>query len=142
MAHLVTRPRFHLAFPVADLEEARAFYVGVLGCREGRSSDEWVDFEFFGHQLTAHLADEPGDPSSNEVDGDHVPVRHFGAILEWAEWEAMAERLEVAGVEFMIRPRVRFEGGPGEQGTFFVRDPSRNVIELKSFRDDEQVFAR
>jgi len=116
--------------------------VGVLGCREGRSSDQWVDFEFFGHQLSAHLSDAMEDAPSNEVDGDQVPVRHFGAILEWNEWEAMAERLEVAGVEFMIRPRVRFEGAAGEQGTFFVRDPSRNVIELKSFRDDEQVFAR
>jgi len=138
----VFRPRFHLAFPVSDLDDARAFYVGVLGCREGRSSERWVDFEFFGHQLSAHLTDEPQETASNEVDGDQVPVRHFGAILAWSEWEAMAERLEVAGVEFMIRPRVRFEGAIGEQGTFFVRDPSRNVIELKSFRDDEQVFAR
>ncbi|MBO6935069.1 MAG: VOC family protein [Deltaproteobacteria bacterium] len=136
------RPRFHLAFPVSDLDEARGFYVGVLGCREGRSSETWVDFEFFGHQLSAHLSDRTDEEASNEVDGDQVPVRHFGAILEWGEWEAMAERLEVAGVEFMIRPRVRFEGAVGEQGTFFVRDPSRNVIELKSFRDDEQVFAR
>lgn len=136
------RPRFHLAFPVSDLDEARGFYVGVLGCREGRSSETWVDFEFFGHQLSAHLSERTDEEASNEVDGDQVPVRHFGAILEWGEWEAMAERLEVAGVEFMIRPRVRFEGAVGEQGTFFVRDPSRNVIELKSFRDDEQVFAR
>ncbi len=135
-------PRFHLAFPVADLDQARTFYVGVLGCREGRSSNRWVDFEFFGHQLSAHLVDEIVGTASNEVDGDQVPVRHFGAILEWSEWEAMAERLEVAGVEFMIRPRIRFRGGPGEQGTFFVRDPSRNVIELKSFRDDAAVFAR
>ncbi len=127
---------------MSDLDRARAFYVGVLGCREGRSSERWVDFEFFGHQLSAHLSDQHQDAASNEVDGDQVPVRHFGAILEWGEWEAMAERLEVAGVEFMIRPRVRFEGAVGEQGTFFVRDPSRNVIELKSFRDDEQVFAR
>ena len=136
------RPRFHLAFPVSDLDDARAFYVGVLGCREGRSSERWVDFEFFGHQLSAHLTDETQETASNEVDGDQVPVRHFGAILAWSEWEAMAERLEVAGVDFMIRPRIRFEGAIGEQGTFFVRDPSRNVIELKSFRDDEQVFAR
>jgi len=138
----VLHPRFHLAFPVADLDQARAFYVGVLGCREGRSCERWVDFEFFGHQLSAHLADEIADTASNEVDGDQVPVRHFGAILDWCDWEAMAERLEVAGVEFMIRPRIRFEGEPGEQGTFFVRDPSQNVIELKSFRDDGQVFAR
>jgi len=131
-----------LAFPVSDLDDARAFSVGVLGCREGSSSERWGDFEFFGHQLTAHMSDQGEDGASNEVDGDQVPVRHFGAILEWNEWEAMAERLEVAGVEFMIRPRVRFEGAVGEQGTFFVRDPSRNVIELKAFRDDEQVFAR
>jgi extradiol dioxygenase family protein len=138
----VLHPRFHLAFPVADLDRARAFYVGVLGCREGRSSECWVDFEFFGHQLSAHLAEHDCETASNEVDGDQVPVRHFGAILEWGEWEAMAERLEVAGVEFMIGPRIRFQGEPGEQGTFFVRDPSSNVIELKSFRDPEQVFAR
>lgn len=136
------RPRFHLAFPVGDLDGARAFYVGVLGCREGRSSERWVDFEFFGHQITAHLVDAVGEPPANEVDGDQIPVRHFGAILEWSEWEAMAERLEVAGVEFMIRPRVRFEGQPGEQGTFFVRDPSKNVLELKSFRDPGMIFAR
>lgn len=136
------RPLFHLAFPVSDLDETRAFYVGILGCREGRSAESWVDFEFFGHQLSAHVVDELFDSASNEVDGDQVPVRHFGAILEWSEWEAMAERLEVAGVDFLIRPRVRFEGAPGEQGTFFVRDPSRNVIELKSFKDPGQIFAR
>lgn len=136
------RPPFHLAFPVNDLDAARSFYVGVLGCREGRSNERWVDFEFFGHQITAHLVDAMSEPPANEVDGDSIPVRHFGAILEWPEWEAMAERLEVAGVEFMVRPRVRFEGQPGEQGTLFVRDPSKNVLELKSFRDQAMIFAR
>jgi extradiol dioxygenase family protein len=138
------RPPFHLAFPVRDLDTARAFYVGVLGCREGRSTERWVDFEFFGHQISAHLSPEDAslDPERNEVDGDAVPVRHFGAILDWDDWEAMAERLSVAGIDFMIEPRVRFEGQPGEQGTFFVRDPSGNVLELKSFKDPDRIFAR
>ena len=138
----VTSPLFHLAFPVADLDRARDFYVGVLGCREGRSSPSWVDFEFYGHQITAHLAPSEPEAHCNPVDGDRIPARHFGAILPWSEWEALAERLEVAGVQFMIRPRIRFEGQPGEQGTFFVCDPSRNVIEMKSFRDAERIFAR
>lgn len=139
----VAQPLFHLAFPVVDLDTTRAFYVGVLGCREGRSADDWVDFEFFGHQISAHRSPpDQGGIGSNSVDGDLIPVRHFGAILEWNEWEALAERLEVAGVSFVIRPRIRFEGQVGEQGTFFVRDPSGNVIEMKSFREPANVFAR
>jgi extradiol dioxygenase family protein len=134
---------FHLAFPVDDLAQTRRFYVDILGCVEGRSALRWVDFEFFGHQLSAHLrSDEVGLAGTNPVDGDAVPVRHFGVILPWAQWSAMAERLEAAGVGFVIAPRVRFQGKPGEQGTFFVRDPAGNALEFKSFRDMSQVFER
>ncbi|MAC27066.1 MAG: glyoxalase [Myxococcales bacterium] len=137
----MSAPPFHLAIPVHDLEAARAFYGGVLGCREGRAAERWVDFDFFGHQLSCHLADvDP--PPTNEVDGDAVPVRHFGLVLPWDEWERQARHLEAAGVRFLIRPRVRFAGQPGEQGTLFVRDPSGNAIELKSFRDPARLSAR
>lgn len=139
-------PPFHLAFPVHDLDEARRFYVGVLGCREGRSAERWVDFELFGHQLSAHLCPDacPGAarPATNPVDGDEVPIRHFGVVLEWRAWEALAEGLKARGVPFLIAPRVRFRGEVGEQGTFFVTDPSGNALELKSFQDPARLFAR
>lgn len=137
------RPRFHLAFPVDDLNAARAFYAGLLQCPEGRSSSRWIDFNLFGHQIVAHLApEECAAASTGDVDGKQVPVRHFGAILAWAEWEALAERFRQAGTVFLIEPHVRFEGQPGEQGTFFVRDPAGNGLEFKTFRDiDGQVFA-
>lgn len=139
----MTRPRFHLAFPVHDLEAARRFYGGVLGCREGRSSPEWVDFDFNGHQIVAHLTREAVTADGvNQVDGDAVPVRHFGLILEWSDWEALRDHLKQADVPFLIEPRVRFEGQPGEQGTMFVRDPSGNALEFKTFRDEAQIFAR
>lgn len=136
-------PRFHLAFPVRDLTEARAFYGELLGCPEGRSSDEWVDFNFYGHQIVTHLA--PGElrqEATNPVDGHDVPVRHFGAILTLAQWEALAERLRAAGTRFIIEPNVRFKGLPGEQATMFFLDPSGNALEFKAFADDAQVFAR
>ncbi len=137
------RPRFHLAFPVADLAAARAFYGGLLGCREGRSSATWVDFEFFGHQISAHVAPaEPGRAATNRVDGDAVPVRHFGAILPWDQWEALRGRLAAGGARFLIEPHLRFRGEVGEQATMFVLDPSGNALEFKSFRDMERVFAR
>ena len=137
------RPRFHLAFPVRDLGRARAFYGELLGCREGRSSDEWVDFDFFGHLIVAHLSPfEPIDKAHNWVDGERVPVRHFGVILAMEEWRRLAERLKAAQVPFVIAPQVRFEGRPGEQATFFVADPSGNALEFKAFADDSQVFAR
>jgi extradiol dioxygenase family protein len=136
-------PRFHLAFPVRDLEAARGFYAGLLGCRVGREDARWVDFDFFGHQITAHLVDEADAArDSNEVDGDDVPVRHFGAILEWGAWHALAERLREAGVRFGIAPKIRFAGQVGEQATFFLRDPSGNALEFKSFKDPSRVFAR
>lgn len=136
-------PRFHLAFPVRDLAEARAFYGGLLGCREGRSSDEWVDFDFHGHQIVAHLApSEAGHRATNPVDGEDVPVRHFGVILTLAEWTRLAERLTAAKVGFIIAPQVRFKGQPGEQATMFFLDPSGNALEFKAFADDSMVFAR
>lgn len=135
------RPRFHLAFPVDDLDAARSFYAGVLGCGVGRESSHWIDFDFHGHQISAHLADA-GDTAANPVDGDAVPVRHFGLILARADWEALAGRLEAAGADFIIPPRVRFKGRPGEQATMFVRDPAGNALEFKSFADDSAIFAR
>ena len=137
------RPRFHLAFPFRDLDEARAFYGGLLGCPEGRSSDEWVDFDLLGHQIVAHLAPEAcGGTATNAVDGEAVPVRHFGLILEPAAWRALAERLAAAGADFIIAPQTRFAGGPGEQSTLFVRDPSGNALEFKAFADESMIFAR
>ena len=136
------RPRFHLAFPVRDLAEARAFYGGLLGCAEGRSSPEWVDFDFHGHQIVAHLAPSPEDVATNPVDGEDVPVRHFGVILDLASWRALADRLEAAGVRFIIPPQVRFQGQPGEQATLFFLDPSGNALEFKAFADDARIFAR
>ncbi|HXU99063.1 MAG TPA: VOC family protein [Caulobacteraceae bacterium] len=138
----MTRPRFHLAFPVRDLAEARAFYSGVLGCAEGRSAPEWVDFDFHGHQIVAHLA--PGEVAhrANLVDGQAVPVRHFGLILSPEAWRVIANRLTMAGVRFIIEPQTRFAGEAGEQSTLFVTDPSGNALEFKSFADDAQVFAR
>ena len=141
----MTRPRFHLAFPVRDLTEARAFYGGLLGCPEGRSAADWVDFDLHGHQIVAHLAPtESGaaDPgAANLVDGEAVPVRHFGVILEPAAWRALADRLVAAGVSFLIEPQTRFAGQAGEQQTMFFLDPSGNALEFKAFADDGQVFA-
>ncbi len=136
-------PRFHLAFPVRDLAEARAFSGDLLGCPEGRSSEDWVDFDFHGHQIVAHLApDETRQGGTNPVDGHDVPVRHFGVILTLPDWEALAERLTAAGTAFVIAPDVRFRGQPGEQATMFFLDPSGNALEFKAFADDAMVFAR
>ena len=137
------RPRFHLAFPVRDLAEARAFYGQLLGCPEGRSSDEWVDFDFFGHQIVAHLSpNEAGHKAHNLVDGDFVPVRHFGAILSMADWKKLAARLTEKKVSFIIEPGIRFEGEAGEQATFFFCDPSGNALEFKAFGNEGAIFAR
>lgn len=136
-------PLFHLAFPVKDIAEARRFYGGLLGCAEGRSADNWVDFDFYGHQVVAHLApEECGHKATSAVDDHQVPVRHFGAILPMAEWEALAARLKAAKVDFIIEPYVRFKGEVGEQATMFFLDPSGNAIEFKSFADMSQVFAK
>jgi uncharacterized protein len=140
---MTTRPRFHLAFPVRDLAEARAFYGQLLGCQEGRSSDEWVDFDFFGHQIVAHLSrSEGGAEALNRVDGEDIPVRHFGVILDMPEWRVLAGRLSKTGQDFLVEPGVRFEGQPGEQATLFIRDPSGNALEFKAFADEAAVFAQ
>ncbi len=137
-----TVPRFHLAFPVRDLDATRAFYVGLLGCRAGRSAPRWLDLDLFGHQLSAHLVDvDPDALPTNLVDGDNVSIPHFGAILPWADWHALADRLRGAGVQFVIAPHIRFPGQVGEQATMFLLDPSGNALEFKSFQDDSQVFA-
>ena len=135
-------PRFHLAFPVHDLGAAREFYGGVLGCPEGRSASHWVDFDLYGHQIVAHLSERAGDRSTNPVDGDEVPVPHFGLLLSPTDWAVLAERLRAAQVEFVIEPHTRFVGEPGEQSTMFVLDPSGNALEFKAFEHDDQVFAR
>lgn len=134
---------FHLAFPVHDLEAARAFWGGVMGCAEGRSSASWIDFDFFGHQIVAHCTGQRADDAGrNPVDGHGVPVPHFGIVLAMADWEALAARLKSAGVTFEIEPYVRFKGQVGEQATMFFRDPSGNAIEMKAFADPGQLFAR
>ena len=134
---------FHLAFPVHDLVRARQFYGEVLGCPEGRSAEDWIDFNFYGHQIVAHLAPgETGASQRNAVDGHGVPVRHFGIVLPMAEWEAAAERLKAAGIEFVIEPYIRFKGEPGEQATMFFLDPSGNALELKAFTDIKMLFAK
>ena len=136
---------FHLAFPVTDLARARAFYGGLLGCPEGRSSSEWIDFDFFGHQIVAHLAPPPAAAAAghhNEVDGHDVPVPHFGVVLDWDDFHALAARLRAGGMTFVIEPYVRFAGQVGEQATMFFRDPSGNALEFKAFRDRSQLFAR
>ncbi|HEY0043547.1 MAG TPA: VOC family protein [Allosphingosinicella sp.] len=136
-------PPFHLAFPVHDLEAARAFYGGALGCPEGRSAAEWIDFDFFGHQIVAHLSpDAKPRASHNPVDGHDVPVPHFGAVLSMATWEALAEKLKIAGTEFVIEPTVRFRGAPGEQATMFFLDPSGNALEFKAMANPENLFAK
>jgi extradiol dioxygenase family protein len=135
-------PPFHLAFPVTSLAEAREFYGEFLGCREGRSSDEWVDFDFFGHQIVAHLSDEAGHRSTNAVDRHDVPVRHFGVVLPMADWEALAGKLKRAGVKFVIEPYVRFKGEVGEQATMFLLDPCGNALEFKAFKDIGRLFAK
>ncbi|MCW9706009.1 VOC family protein [Fodinibius salsisoli] len=135
-------PLFHLAFPVADLEETLHFYKNILGCTTGRSSDHWIDFNFWGHQVVAHLSpDEAGRSSTNEVDGHKVPAKHFGLILEWEQWQELAERLQEKGIDFIIDPYIRFEGEAGEQATMFFKDPSGNALEFKAFRNEEQIFA-
>ncbi len=132
---------FHLAIPVDDLAAARGFYGGVLGCAEGRSAATWIDFDFHGHQLVVHLAPRSAI-SRSAVDGDAVPVPHFGLVLDWAGWEAMGARIAAAGLTFEIAPHVRFAGQPGEQGTFFLFDPAGNAIEMKAMRRPENLFAR
>jgi extradiol dioxygenase family protein len=133
---------FHLAFPVDDLAATRGFYGGLLGCPEGRSSDEWIDFDLFGHQIVAHLAPKRAEAHHNEVDGHDVPVPHFGVVLDWGDFHTLADKLRTSGMKFVIEPYVRFAGLVGEQATMFFRDPSGNALEFKSFKDRSQLFAK
>ena len=137
-------PPFHLAFPVHDIAAARQFYGDLLGCPEGRSAPEWVDFNFYGHQIVAHLA--PGEcgrrSASSKVDDHDVPVRHFGAVLDLQQWQQLADRLQAAGTTFVIEPYIRFKGEPGEQATMFFLDPSGNAIEIKGFRTLDSLFTK
>lgn len=134
---------FHLAVPVDDLAASEAFYGGVLGCEQGRSSDKWIDWNFFGHQLVTHLvAQMPAPPPSNEVDSKAVPVPHFGVVLAWDDWQTLAERLKAANTHFIIAPYVRFKGEVGEQATLFFKDPCGNALEFKAFKDIGQLFAK
>ena len=133
---------FHLAFPVTDLASTRAFYGGLLGCPEGRSSGEWIDYDLFGHQIVAHLAPAQARAHHNEVDGHDVPVPHFGVVLEWEQVQAFAARLCEQGVKFVIEPCIRFAGQVGEQATMFFKDPSGNALEFKAFKDIDQLFAK
>ena len=139
-------PPFHLAFPVRDVEEARRFYVEVLGCNEGRSDELWVDLDMFGHQIVAHYKpakeSASNDAHHNPVDGHDVPVPHFGVVLAWETWQQLADRLKAAGTKFVIEPYVRFEGEVGEQATMFFLDPSGNALEFKAFKDPSQLFAK
>lgn len=137
---------FHIAFPVADLAAARHFYGTLLGCPEGRSSEQWIDFDLFGHQIVAHLQSRPAggaeDLHSNPVDGHDVPIPHFGVVLTQSDWELLAERLQAAKVRFVIEPYTRFKGEAGEQSTMFFLDPSGNALEFKAFADLGHLFAK
>ena len=133
---------FHLAFPINDIEETRAFYGDLLGCEIGRSTDRWIDFNFWGSQLSAHVVDVPNvETAVNEVDGKKVPVKHFGAILEIDDWKKLAKKLTKNEIEFIIAPYIRFEGEVGEQATMFFLDPSGNAIEFKAFKEEAMIFA-
>jgi len=136
-------PRFHIAFPVNNLESAKRFYTKILGCSKGRESDKWIDFNLYGHQVVAHLSpDECRKSNVNKVDGDMVSCRHFGVILSWDQWETLGKKIKKNKIRFMIKPKIRFKDLKGEQGTFFIEDPSGNVLEFKSFRNDSMVFEK
>ena len=136
-------PRFHLAFPVHDLDEARKFYSKTLGCITGRESENWIDFNLYGHQIVAHLSPEDCKVATvNLVDNDDIPSRHFGVILEWKDWEFLHEKIKKLDYPFLVEPKIRFKLKPGEQGTFFINDPSGNAIEFKTFKHDSMVFEK
>ena len=136
-------PRFHIAFPVHNLESAREFYVNILGCDTGRESNSWIDFNLYGHQIVAHLSPDDCNPvKSNLVDEDDIPCRHFGVILEWSKWEALQDRIKKYEYLFLVKPKIRFKSKSGEQGTFFINDPSGNALEFKAFKNDSMVFKK
>lgn len=132
---------FHLAFPVDNLEKTREFYTEVLGCNEGRSSDRWIDFDMYGHQVVAHLVDSVDRVETNPVDGDDVPASHFGVILDLEDWGELADRLKKIDMDFIIEPHIRFKGETGEQATMFFLDPCGNALEFKAFKNDDMIFA-
>jgi extradiol dioxygenase family protein len=134
------RPLFHLAFPVVDLVQTRMFYVDVLGCRVGRESGTWIDFDFFGYQITAHKVDAARAGAHNPVDGHDIPVPHFGLIMGWEDWHRAVDHMNYIGVSFRVAPHIRFQGLPGEQATFFLEDPSGNCLEFKAFREPADIF--
>ncbi len=138
---MALRP-FHLAVPVKDLDQTRIFYRDVMGFEEGRSSDKWVDFSFYGHQFVIHMVDKNEGTETNPVDGHAVPVPHFGVVLGWSDWEELARKLKNLEIKFIIEPYVRFEGQVGEQATMFFKDPSGNALEFKAFKNDDQIFAK
>jgi extradiol dioxygenase family protein len=143
MIHNSEHIGFHLAFPVKNLDSTTAFYGEVLGLRQGRIGKDWVDYDLCGHQLSAHVMPEACKPrEAHDVDGDDVPVRHFGLVVRWDVWQGLADRLHAKGVHFLIQPHVRFQGKPGEQATFFIEDPSGNALEFKAFQDPARLFAR
>jgi hypothetical protein len=132
---------FHVAFPVNDLEATLHFFKEILNCKIGRTSEKWIDFDLFGHQITAHLTDQPiKEPPANEVDGQQVPIKHFGVILAWQQWHDFADQLKGKSVKFIIEPQIRFKGQAGEQATMFFLDPSGNALEFKAFKEDEHIF--
>ena len=133
---------FHLAFPVTDLVSTKSFYIDVLNCQVGRSSEHWIDFDMFGHQVVAHLVDQADHPSTNSVDGDDVPASHFGVILTMKQWHLLKDRLISHNIDFIIEPKIRFKGEAGEQATMFFLDPSGNALEFKAFKDDSNIFAK
>jgi uncharacterized protein len=134
------RPSFHLAFPVSDLEATRSFYVDVLGCRVGRCSGSWIDLNFFGYQITAHLVTDGGVRPTNVVEGHDIPIPHFGLIMDWEDWHRAVDHMTYIGVSFRVEPHVRFKGQRGEQATFFLEDPSGNCLEFKAFKDPGEIF--
>jgi len=137
----ILRP-FHLAFPVKDLEDTKIWYCDVLGCTLGRESNDWVDFNFYGHQVVAHLSNKFNSDETNEVDGDDVPIRHFGVILSASDWDKLKDKLVSKGTNFIIQPNIRFENSSGQQKTMFISDPSGNALEFKCFEDDTMIFKR
>ena len=141
---MINQPLFHLAFPVIDLEKTRNFYCNILGCQTGRESERWIDFNFFGHQIVAHLVEPKDHPSSNtnQVDGHAIPASHFGLILSWEDYKKFVDKLKKNNVKFVIEPYLRFEGKVGEQATFFINDPSNNYIEFKAFRNSDKLFEK
>ena len=131
---------FHMAFAIDDKEKARRFYGDIIGCKVGREADNWIDFDFFGHQISAHINRDPKSTATSKVGDELVPLHHFGAVLPWDTWTALIERIKANKVAFLLAPHIRFEGKPGEQGTFFIKDPAGNAMEFKSFRNPDAMF--